>query len=203
MKSVALLVAGMIAVSAIAVAQEGLYAPALPEDAALVRVANLSGTDVNVLDIGPLRYAVPGPGTVGPYRTVRPGIFIVGLRDRTVLFSPEPRSFTTVVLTPDGGTVALVDQVHTDPARAQLVFYNFSGRPMSFESLQPAAVFAPVVASGDTYTVVVNAIAVTIAAKTDDVVYVSEEVTLSRGSSFSLFADSTGGFLGEAVVVSE
>lgn len=184
-------------------AQEGLYAPRLPGDTVLVRVANLSNEEYGDIDIGPITYATPGPKSVGPYRPVPPGIFMVGSPSDSVLFSPEPGAFATIVVTPEGGLALCTDERHADPARAQLVLYNFSGSNVDFTSLEPAAMLVSGVDDGASGKIVVNAISLLAAVVQDGELLFDARITAERGSSYSVFAVPDGGFVSEASVASE
>ncbi|MFW5828282.1 MAG: alginate O-acetyltransferase AlgF, partial [Alkalispirochaeta sp.] len=122
----AIAIIGFAVGTAAAFGQDGLYAPSVPEDAALVRVVNLHQSDDSPrLDMGRRRFSSLVPGTVGPYRPVPPGIHILGGAGG-VEFTPQPGRFYSVVFGPDNALTVLPDTAHTDPARAQLVLYNFT-----------------------------------------------------------------------------
>lgn len=203
MKSFSITAATLFALAAFAYPQEGLYAPRTPGDAVLVRVANLSDGVHDDIDIGPVRYPAPAARSVGAYRSVPLGIYMVGSPSGSVFFSPEPGSFATIVIAPDRSISIVPDEAHTDPARAQIVFYNFSGAVIDAESLDPPAVFARGVEDGESAMVVVNAITLLAAARSNGEVLVSRRIVAERGSSYGLFVLSDGGFVVEASVAAE
>lgn len=184
-------------------AQDGLYAPRTAGDTVFVRVVNLSDGEYGTIDIGPIGYDAPSSGSAGDYRPVAPGIYMVGSPEESVLFTPDPGSFATVVITPEGRMSIIPDQRHTDPARAQLVVYNFSGGTVDFESLDPPAMLVPQVAHGASGTIVVNAIPLETAATRDGEILVRRRIDTERGSSYSLFVTTDTGFIAEAAVASE
>jgi hypothetical protein len=110
-------------------AQDGLYAPSVPTDAALVRVVNLqTSKPAPRVDIGPLRFAPVAAGEVTPYRPAPPGVYVVGGRAAGVEFLPEPGKFYSIVADSDGALTVVEDEAHRDPARAQIVLFQFQRR---------------------------------------------------------------------------
>lgn len=186
-----------------AIAQDGLYAPRAAGDTVFVRVANLSDREYEDIDVGPIRYHAPAPGSAGAYRPVAPGIYMVGSPSESVLFTPDPGSFATIVITPNGTLSVVSDERHRDPARAQLVMYNFSGSAVDFESLDPAAMLVPSVPDETSGMIVVNAVSLEAAAVRDGEVLVQSRVEAKRGASYSLFVTTDGGFTVEASVATE
>jgi len=184
-------------------AQDGLYAPRTAGDTVFVRVANMSTGEYGDIDVGPIRYRTPAPGSAGPYRPVAPGIYMAGSPSESVLFTPDPGSFATIVITPDRSLVVISDEKHSDPARAQLVVYNFSGGTIDFESRDPAAMLVPGVAPGASGTIVVNAVSLEPAATRDGEVLAHDRIRAERGASYSLFVSPDGGFIVEASVAAE
>ena len=185
-------------------AQEGLYAPSVPEDAALVRIINATSEPLT-FDVGPLRYRDVPAYSASAYRPVQPGVFVLFHVGKREVLTPEARSFLTIALLPDDLTV-IRDERHVDPARAQLVIYNFSEQPVSFEAVEPGAVLVPEVPSGESRARVVNAIAVRIAAVAEAPLY-AESIELERGESYSMVVLGEGvepaGFVHQADVSSE
>lgn len=182
-----------------AITQEGLYAPSRPEDAALVRVVNLSAEDPSrVMNIGPVSFESLEPQTAGPYRPVPRGVYILDDRDSTV-FTPEPETFVTIVLgsaSPDRGEAHLFpDEPHDDPARAQLVLYNLTDRILSLVAVPSETVIFPEVEPGRSRAIAVNAIPVDLEIRSGDKNLHGITLRLSRGNSFSLFAAESDGDL--------
>jgi RPA family protein len=156
-------------------------------------------------DIGPLRYRDVQPYTASAYRPLQQGVFVVGHAGAREVVTPEARSFLSVVLLPDRVAV-MSDERHTDPARAQIVIYNFHSEPVSFEALRPEAVLVPEVDPGGRGQRVVNAITVTLGAVAAEILF-SQELELRRGESYTLVVlDSSSepsGFVVQAAVASE
>lgn len=148
-------------------AQDGLYAPRLDGDTALVRVVNLQNGPLERLDVGPRRFSNLDAGEVTPYRSVAPGVYLVGGRNG-VMLSPAPASFITVVVQPDGRPAILEDVAHRDPARAQVVLYNFSSRPADLVAPELQAVIVEAVPPTDARARAVNALTVDLAIRLRD-----------------------------------
>ncbi len=190
-----------------ALAQEGLYAPAVPEDAAMVRVVNATPQAVT-LDVGPLRYADVAPLSATAYRPLLADVLVVSHDGAREVITARERAFLSVVLVP-GGLQVIEDERHTDPARAQLVLYNLTASAVSFRALEPEATIIPEVAARDSAARAVNAMSVTIGAFLDDEPLAVKQVDLERGESYTLVvtgaptADEPAGFLVQASVLSE
>lgn len=184
--------------------QDGLYAPAVPEDAALVRVVNATDDPLS-LDLGPNRYEVAGR-SASAYRPLQPGIFVVAIGGERTVVEPSARAFLSLVVS-ETGVVVFTDERHGDPARAQLVIYNLASRPVGFRAVTPQAVLVPEVAPGASAVRVVNAIPVEVGAFAGDEALVTAELDLERGESYALVvppaeADASG-FTVRASVASE
>jgi hypothetical protein len=185
-------------------AQDGLYAPSVPSDAALVRVANLHGTDASPrLDMGPVRFAPVGAGEVTPYRPTPPGIYIIGGRASGVEFFPEPGGFYSIVVDPAGELVVVRDEAHRDPARAQIVLFNFSGETVDLASIEPPAAIFGSVPSGSARSVAVNAIAVDLAVEAGGEELLRQRVQLERGDSYGIFVAPGQVFIEAASVATD
>jgi hypothetical protein len=186
-------------------AQDGLYAPSVPEDAALIRVVNATAEERSV-DLGPLRFRDLAPSSASAYRPVAPGIFVVGHAGERTVVEPAAQSFLSVIVHEAGVTV-IADERHTDPARAQLVLYNVSPDTVDFRALAPEAMLAPAVEPGGSAARAVNAIRVEVGAFVGDEVGFAAEIDLRRGESYALVFTGRGGrpagFIVEAAVASE
>lgn len=202
------LVAAIVLAGALApvFAQDGLYAPRVPGDASMVRVANLSSAESPRIDIGAVRFGAVPAAEVTPYRSVPPGIYMVGGRARGVMFSPGPASFNTIVVSPAGEIVVLVDQAHRDPARAQLVLYNFAGNAADLIATRPEATVFESVLPGESEAVAVNAIPIDLAARVNggSAAYpVGGTLAMERGASYSVFVTPDGAMLRTAAVATD
>lgn len=184
--------------------QDGLYAPALPEDAALVRVVNATGDPLS-LDLGPTRYEVP-VRSASAYRPLQPGIFVVAASGERTVVEPAAKAFVSVVVSTSGVSV-FTDERHSDPARSQLVIYNLGTRPVDFRAVSPEAVLVAEVAPGTSAARVVNAIRVTVGAFAADEALVTAELDLERGESYALVVPGSRadipGFTVRAALASE
>mgnify|MGYP006282078885 CR=1 FL=1 len=185
-------------------AQDGLYAPRLDGETALVRVVNLQHSlPVDRLDIGPRRFGDIPPGGAGAYRSLAPGVYLVGGRDG-VMLSPPPGSFRTVVVSGDGSPIIVDDTAHRDPARAQVVLYNFSSQPLSLLAPELQAVLLPEVAPGQSAARAVNALTVDLSVNppAGDARPVGT-LELRRGESYGIFVTTEAVYVHQARVVTD
>ena len=184
--------------------QDGLYAPSVPEDAALVRIVNATSEPLEI-DLGPLRYEV-GSRSASAYRPLQPGIFVVAVGGERTVVEPPARAFLSLVVSPAGITV-FTDERHTDPARSQLVVYNVGSQPLEFRALSPEAGLVPDVMPGASGARVVNAIRVEVGAFVGDDPVATARLDLERGESYALVVPASGsgvpGFVVRASVSSE
>lgn len=184
--------------------QDGLYAPAVPEDAALIRVVNATGEPLS-LDLGPARYEVDAR-SASAYRPLQPGIFVVSSGDERTVVEPSAKAFLSVVVS-SSGVAVFTDERHSDPARSQLVIYNVGPNTVDFRAVSPDAVLVPDVAAGASAARVVNAIPVTVGAFVDDRAVSTAELELERGESYALVVtgaeSEVPGFIVRAAVASE
>ncbi|MFW6293982.1 MAG: alginate O-acetyltransferase AlgF [Spirochaetota bacterium] len=195
----------MLVLAVVSVPAEGLYAPSVPEDAALVRVVNATPEELSV-DIGPLRFRALAAYGASAYRPLRGDVFVLAHAGDRAVLTPQPKAFFSVILLPDG-ILVVPDERHTDPARSQLVVYNLTEEALDFVAVEPEATLAAGVAPGETALRVVNAIAVRVgAAAGDDLVY-DELLDLVRGESYTLVVlgreAGPAGFVVQASVDSE
>ncbi|MFW5685485.1 MAG: alginate O-acetyltransferase AlgF [Spirochaetota bacterium] len=194
-----------LVLTGVAFAQDGLYAPSVPEDAALVRVVNATGATIT-FDAGPLRFIGVPPFSATAYRPLAGDVVVLFHAGSREVLTPDPRAFITIVAGTDSLFV-VEDERHTDPARAQVVFYNLSRGPVDFVALQPSALLAQGVSAGGSARRVVNSVALVAGAGLGGEVLFEESVVLDRGASYSFFYlggdTEPRGFVAEAAVVAE
>lgn len=191
-------------VSSEVAAQDGLYAPSVPEDAALVRVVNLQSSSPSPrIDTGPVRFPPVSAGEITPYRPVPPGVYIIGGRAAGITFSPKPATFVTIAVLPDGTLELIEDTPHRDPARAQLVLVNRGDTPATLLSRDPAATIIADVPDGNEGVRAVNALAIELAVEAGGDVVFSQPLTLARGESYTVFVTPDGAVLHTASVAPE
>lgn len=194
----------MILAIATATAQDGLYAPRVPGDAALVRVVNLDSAGSSPrIDAGAVRFDALAPGTAGPYRPVAPGVYLVGGRGRSTELHPAAGGFHTIVTLAGGEIRVFRDEAHRDPARTQVVLYNLSAAETSLVSVDPAGTLIEGVQAGESAAVVVNAIPVELSALRDGVEVLRRSVVLERGASYAVFVGESSAALHTARVDGE
>lgn len=184
-------------------AQDGLYAPSVPDDAALVRVVNLQeGEESPRFDVGRERFAPLPAGEVGAYRPVPPGIYILGGAGG-VEFSPEPGRFYSLVVSEGSAPTVVQDEAHTDPARAQLVLYNVADAPADLFAAPGDTMIFEKVPSGDSEAMAVNAIEVALSVRVGGEERLRRELQLERGESYGIFVGPRQVVIAPATVSSE
>ncbi|MFP4431062.1 MAG: alginate O-acetyltransferase AlgF [Spirochaetota bacterium] len=104
-------------------AQDGLYGPTDSDDAFVRVVHAVPGSSLVPVDLGATSYGRVGYGDVTPYRPVFPGMFVLRAEGREFSFAPRSGNYYTLVYGTEGFQL-IEDEIHTDPARAQLVLYN-------------------------------------------------------------------------------
>lgn len=106
-----------------ALSQDGLYGPTDSDDAFVRVVHAVPGSTLVPVDLGATSYGRVGYGDVTPYRPVFPGMFVLRAESREFSFAPRSGNYYTLVYGTDG-FMLIEDEIHTDPARSQLVLYN-------------------------------------------------------------------------------
>ncbi|MEX2444359.1 MAG: alginate O-acetyltransferase AlgF [Alkalispirochaeta sp.] len=183
--------------------QDGLYAPSVPDDAALVRVVNLHSRDESPrLDLGRERFAALPAGEVGAYRPVPPGIYILGGAGG-VEFTPESGQFYSIVADRDKELRVVTDEVHADPARAQLVLYNFSDSSADLTAVLGETMVLEGVEPYRSEAITVNAITVELSVRVAGDERLRREFDLQRGESYGFFVGSEQVVVAAATVSSE
>ncbi len=204
----ALLIIVTLLVTSVLPAQDGLYAPVLPNDTALVRVINASGDAVAAIDIGTTRIGPMSPGSGSAYHPVRPGIYVIFANGFREPLTAAAKTFHTILIAADGINIVR-DTHHDDPLRSQLILYNMTSGPLRLHAVVPSAPLLEEVKPGDAGSITINAIPVTIAALRSDLVGAgagSEDqyetsFTLERGNSYALVVTENGPALTGFVVI--
>jgi Alginate O-acetyl transferase AlgF len=208
-----LLAIALILLAFVAFPQDGLYAPVLPNDTALVRVINATGEEgapVSI-DIGTTRIGPVAQGVGTPYHPVRPGVYVIFANGNREALTAASETFHTVLIT-SGGIAIVRDQHHEDPLRSQLILYNGTSGPLRLDAIVPSAPLLAAIGPGEGDAIVINAIPVTIAAirsgAADAADAAAEDkfetsLTLERGESFALVVAERGAALTGFVVAGE
>ncbi len=204
-------------------AQDGLYAPVLPDDIALVRViyaaqgvstqgAALPGVSLPIsIDIGTTRIGPVSPGSGSPYYPVRPGVYVIFAGEAREPLTAATKTFHTILITA-GGINIVRDTHHDDPLRSQLILYNLTAGPLRLVAVMPSAPLLEEVRPGDAGSIVINAIPVTIAALRSNLVgeagapehRYETSLSLERGESYAFVVTESeqtlAGFVVKAAV---
>jgi len=180
------------------VAQEGLYAPVLPDDTAYVRLINATAAPRSI-DLGTLRIGPVAPDSGSLYHPVRPGVFVVFAGRERVPVTASPKSFQTVVLLPETAFVAS-DSHHDDPLRSQLIVYNADTSPVRIDAVSPVAPLFERIDPGESAAIVINAIPVTVRATLGGGQTIDSELVLTRGDSYAIVVGADRAFVVKAGV---
>ena len=182
----------MLALTLSTWAQDGLYGPTESDDAMVRVVHAVEDSSLLPVDLGATSFGRVGFGDVTPYRPVFPGMFVLRAEGREFSFNPKSGSYYSLVYGPEG-FLLLEDEIHYDPARAQVALYNLT----EFDSLrleafsrnnpdQRTAVVAAVPAGGADRRVLNPApVSFAVVADGNDLA-AFESIPLSRGGSVSV-----------------
>lgn len=118
---------------AMANADEGLYPPPVPKDAAVVRFMNLTPGDMAV-KAGSKSYGTVKSGTASPYYVQKAGNISLDLNKAASTHTLAGGQRYTAVRTADGKTVLLKDPAGDNRAKATVVVYNFSSQPITLKA---------------------------------------------------------------------
>lgn len=181
-----------------AYAQDGLYGPSDSDDAFVRVVHAVPGSSLVPVDLGATSYGRVGYGDVTPYRPVFPGMFVLRAEGREFSFSPRSGSYYTLVYGTEG-FLLIEDEIHTDPARTQLVLYNlWETGSLTLGAFPPSAPEnrTPVVSGvrpGRAGREVINPVPAGFAViGPEDVIATLDALPLSRGASVSVLVMGSG-----------
>lgn len=182
------LVFGVVAMAVLqnhAVADENsaLYSDAIPEDAAFVRIANVSDQPATFIVDGKKQSI--GGRQVGGYLILKEGDYPVevnGLKESLML---KPKSGLT--LSYDGKSlVTLVDSLPEDTRKSQVMFYNFSQQSLALKTGDGKYVIIDSVAPGQSGVRAVNEVKMPFSAYAGDEPVASyEPMLLRKGQTYS------------------
>ena len=193
-----LLLAGLFVVGT-AYAQDNLYGPSAPPDAAYVRIVNAVPGGEAAVRFADADYLV-GFATVTPYRVVEPGDLTLNVAGTEQPLTAEAGEFYTVVLTPEGVNV-LNDEALVDASRALLTLYNFSSLgPLDLKTADGETSIVTSVAPGGEGSIVVNQAEVGLGVfDGSELVGETEPSLLERGTAYSVLVFD--GEIGPVVVL--
>lgn len=190
----AVLAAVTLTVAGLAYAEEDLYDPAPPADAAFVRAVHASaGAGAVTPDLGGKSVASVSYGEVSTYVVVPMGQRSMELGTGTSAdLNVSAGSFYTVALG-SGGVVSLEDPINNNLAKALLVFYNLSDQPVSLRTADGGTTIVDTIAPGELGHRAVNPIEVALAAWGDSGAITSfDALQLERGAAYSVFVLGSG-----------
>ena len=176
----------------VAAAQDGLYAPEPPANAAFVRIIHAApGTTSFNSSIGEATYAELEFQSVSPYAVVTEGSYDVSLAGVTSTLEVAAGNFYTVALVDTGAgasVVALKDPSNTNLAKSLLILYNFSDvAAVDMKTADGAQTVVSGVAPMSVGSIVVNPVAVDLAAfGGSDVIESFSGIALERGAAYSM-----------------
>ena len=158
-------------------AQEDLYGPSAPPDAAYVRVVNATPDGEAAAELGDVDYDPVAFTGVTPYRVLEPGSVALNVAGAEASLTVEAGGFYSVVLTPEGVNV-LQDEALVDASRALLTLYNLSDtETLDLKTADGATDIVSGVAPGGAGSIVVNQAEVALG------VFAGEELVEALGPS--------------------
>ena len=165
-----------------------LYGSGVAESAIVVRLVNASSGGAQSLQIGAQTLDAAAFGSASAYKPVAADIYTLFYGGKRFEFLPEIKSYYTIVAL-DSGLVVLKDARHTDPARAQLYFYNMSADAAAdLKTSDGSVTVLPAVAPRSSAQVAVNPLTLKLAAFQSGLRVGGEHaLSMSRGSSYALF----------------
>jgi hypothetical protein len=185
-----LLVLTLCAGPCVPAAAQTLYGDKAPPDAAYVRVFRVpSGAGgEQALILGSARFEPQDRASVSPYRPVFPDIYQIRGGGSAAEIIPRAGRYYTIAVTP-GEIRVIEDPAHTDPARAQLVLYNLSGRrQVALTTEDKETPLLPPASPGEVERITVNAVPVRLAVFAGgELLQLLGDPGLRRGSSYSAF----------------
>ena len=171
-------------------AQEDLYGPSAPPDAAYFRVVNAaSGVNPFEAVLGDLVFPPVAFAEVTPYFVLEPATLSLSAGDAEASVNVEAGGFYTAALLP-GGLVVFDDEPLVDASRALLTFYNLSGRgPLDLATADGETDVLVGVGAGESESIVVGGAEVALGVfEAGELVAALESQQLERGAAHSVFA---------------
>ena len=172
-----------------ALAQEDLYGPSAPPDAAYFRVVNAASA-VGPFEavLGDLVFPPVAFAEVTPYFVLEPATLSLSVGDAEVSVEVEAGGFYTAALLP-GGVVVFDDEPLVDASRALLTFYNLSGRgPLDLATADGGTDVLVGVGAGESESVVVGGAEVALGVfAAGELVGATEQQLLERGVAHAVF----------------
>ena len=183
-------------------AQEDLYGPSAPPDAAYVRFINAAPGDEAAAELGDVDYDPVAFTETTPYRVLEPGDVTLNVAGAEASLTAEAGGFYTVVLTPEGVNV-LQDEALVDASRALLTLYNLSDlESLDLKTADGATDIVSEVAPGGAASIVVNQAEVALGVFSEgELVEALEPSLLERGVAYSVLVFDGAGEGGPVVVL--
>ncbi len=192
------LVCGVLAGGARAAEDEGLYAPAPPAGAAFVRFLDVtSGPKALTLQLADQKFNAP-KGGASPYRVVMQGEQTATLGPSSLPVTLFAGYFYSVIArgVSSAPTLSVLpDPASGDPAKAQLVLYNFTDREaLRLATADGKTTILPAVAQGANGSRAVNPLQVTLGVGEagGSMLAGVAPVQLERGLTYSVIASGSG-----------
>jgi alginate O-acetyltransferase complex protein AlgF len=173
--------------------QGGLYAAPPPPNSAYVRI--ISAGSLGKATVGPLSLAA-APGGASPYRVIVQGKVTAKAGATVQALQLTAGHFYSVVLGPGSKITLLDDPAANNKAKALIVFYNLTDRPLDLRTADGGTKVIEAVAPGRSGLRLVNAAAVgfsTYAAGGQAALAKTASQTLVRGVGYSAIAVPKGG----------
>jgi hypothetical protein len=125
-------------VSALADADSGLYAPPVPEGAAVVRFLNAGTADMAAKAAGK-DYGTVKSHEMTPYYVVKAGDAAIEMGDGKASQKVEAGKHYTAIKLAEGSPVVVEDPKGDNRAKATVILYNLSGAPVTLKAKEGTA----------------------------------------------------------------
>lgn len=167
-----------------------LYGSSVAESAIVVRLVNAS-TRAQKLEIGAQVLEASGFGQASAYKPVAADIYTLMFAGKRIEFIPQKSSYYTLIAL-DDRLLVLKDQKHSDPARAQLYFYNLTGMDgLELRTADGAGRILGPLSSMDSTQAAVNALSFDAGVYASAILDRPVNLRLVRGESLAVFVAET------------
>lgn len=138
-------------------ADEGLYAPKAPENAAFIRILNVSDAEVTA-KAGSKDYGTVAPLTASSYYFFTKDSAEITAAGKAATQSLDAGQYYTAIIGDD--LKIIEDTANTNPAKATLAFYNHSDAVITVKAKENTAAIFNDVAAGDNAARAINPVKV-------------------------------------------
>lgn len=180
-------------------ADEGLYAPKAPENAAFIRVLNV-GSETVTAKAGDKDYGAVAPLSASSYYFFTKDNADITVGDKTAKQSLKAGAYYTAIIGND--LKVIEDTASTNPAKAILAFYNHSNNIVSVKAKENTASIFNEVAAGDMTAREINPVKVdlTLNITGNDTPMPTQEIIMERENHYGVVYNGEKVFVVTAIV---